>query len=284
MVRTRTNADTGTVGTTSADFGTTTLGWGPNGHPILMTPAPGSVSPQPITLHWDGDIVLFVTDGNSSNGVVDFKIGLDGEITPRDTTWNGLTAYDRDIAGVLISSTTTSGSAPLSPLDSSDGGPTDVNISPSYNRSGSAVAVYVRPDGFTVAGVQINGVRAFDAALQSWTTPDAFEGDVHDPASQQKYMWNRGNPVDYTDPSGYRVGGNGTIGKLIERLFDALKKAIECECQKRAEPPNRAATPQPLPTGLIGSNPRLSSGKRTNKRSAGKWRDPGEDIRRIGRR
>ena len=204
FVRKRTNANTGAITTTSGDWGTTTIGWGPNGHPILMTPAPGGVQPQPITLHWDGDIVLFVTDGNAGNSVVDFKIGLDGEITPRDTTWSGLTAYDRDVAGVIIGGTTSSGSLGLYPLDAVDGGPTDASFSPGYNRSGSAVAVYLRPDGFSLAGVQINGVRAFDPALQSWTTPDAFEGDIHDPASQQKYMWNRGNPVDYSDPTGYK--------------------------------------------------------------------------------
>jgi hypothetical protein len=48
-------------------------------------------------------------------------------------------------------------------------------------------------DGFAVAdGIAINGVRAFDSNLGAWSTPDAFEGDIHDPASQQKYMWNRG--------------------------------------------------------------------------------------------
>ena len=95
------------------------------------------------------------------------------------------------------------GTTSLAPLDAWDG--TGPNFGPSY------YAQYVRPDGFEIGrsdgvgimGIQINGVRAFDPALDSWTTPDAFEGDIHDPASQQKYMWNRGNPVDYSDPSGY---------------------------------------------------------------------------------
>ena len=54
-------------------------------------------------------------------------------------------------------------------------------------------------------GLQISGVRAYDPNLAAWTTPDAYEGEIHDPASQQKYMWNHGNPVDYEDPTGYCV-------------------------------------------------------------------------------
>jgi hypothetical protein len=67
-------------------------------------------------------------------------------------------------------------------------------------------AKFVRPDGFQVDDIQINGVRTFDPELGGWTTPDAYEGDIHDLASQQKYMWNRGNAIDYSDPSGYEMG------------------------------------------------------------------------------
>ncbi len=205
QVRTKTNPDTGssTTTTTTRIPGAMTLGWGPNGHPAL---AWGGTAAS-VTLHWDGDIVLFVTD--ASGNVVDFKVGLDGEVTPRDTQWNGLTAYARDAAGVVIGGTTINGTSGLVPMDPSDGsmvpgtGPT-----PGYVNSASAVAKYTRADGFQIGDIEINGVRAFDPALGSWTTPDAFEGDIHDPSSQQKYMWNRGNPVDYSDPSGYSPAGD----------------------------------------------------------------------------
>jgi RHS repeat-associated protein len=170
-----------------------------------------------MTLHWDGDIILFITD--ASGNVVDFKAGLDGEIAPRDPNHSALVTYERDIAGVTIGSTV-NGTTTLAPLDAWDG------TGPNFSRLN--YAQYVRPDGFQIAGsdggripgIQINGVRAFDPALGSWTTPDAYEGDIHDPASQQKYMWNRGNPVDYSDPSGYdpyviydpnRAFGNGHL-------------------------------------------------------------------------
>jgi len=148
-------------------------------------------------LHWDGDTILFITDNNGN--VIDFKAGLDGDVTPMDSQWIGLTVYDRDAAGVVISSTN-NGRSFVDPLDAQDGsslGSGDAStMMPMY-------APYVRPDGFLALNIQINGVRAFDPAQQGWTTPDAYEGDVHDPASQMKYMWNRGNPVDYADPSGY---------------------------------------------------------------------------------
>ena len=123
---------------------------------------------------------------------------------------------------MIIGGTTSSGSLGLHPLDAVDGSSIDANFSPGYNRSTSVVAVYIRPDGFNLAGVQINGVRAFDPTLQSWTTPDAFEGDIHDPASQQKYMWNRGNPVDYSDPTGYSPSNGGACGTPAGCLIDLL--------------------------------------------------------------
>jgi RHS repeat-associated protein len=190
-VRTRTNADTGGSTTTTWDQGTTTLGWGPNGHPLVVANGANATAPY-LTLHWDGDIILFITD--ASGNVIDFKVGLEGEIAPRDPTQSALVAYERDIAGVIIGSSV-NGATSLAPLDAWDGtGP---------NFGGLNYAPYTRPDGFEIGGIQINGVRAFDPALGAWTTPDAYEGNIHDPASQQKYMWNRGNPVEYSDPSGY---------------------------------------------------------------------------------
>ena len=208
--------DQGTATTRTSTTPATTLGWGPNGHPVLVHNAGYSATAQQDqTLHWDGDMVLFVTDANGS--VVDFKVGLDGEITPRDASWTGLTMYDRDTAGVVIAGRNATGQSNLVPLDPWNGN--DIGFGPGVaaglRNSTLQYAFYARPDGFKINDIQINGVRAFDPALGSWTTPDAFEGDVHDPASQQKYMWNRGNAVDYSDPSGYQAIGQW-VGPLID--------------------------------------------------------------------
>lgn len=119
-----------------------------------------------------------------------------------------LTAFARDHAGAIISSTNASGTSGLVPVSDVDGGLLGYGASPGFLASATIVPQYMRSDGFTLiggagSGVQINGVRAYDTQLQSWTTPDAYEGDIHDPASQQRYTWNRGNAVDYSDESGY---------------------------------------------------------------------------------
>jgi YD repeat-containing protein len=177
----------------------TTIGWGPNGHPIFVTTTSGGTTTNE-TLHWDGDTILFVT--NATGAVTDVKVGLDGDITPHDLSFTGLSVYDRDPAGVIVETSNATGSTGFNPLD-----PNTVSGAGAAGTTGYQAAVvpdqYVRGDGFMVAGVQINGVRAFDPNIGAWTTPDAYEGDVHDPASQQRYMFNRGNAADYSDPSGY---------------------------------------------------------------------------------
>jgi hypothetical protein len=60
-----------------------------------------------------------------------------------------------------------------------------------------------RTDGLADGTDIIQGVRTYDSIAGNWTTPDAFEGYAHDPASQKSYMWVGNNPEGYSDPSGY---------------------------------------------------------------------------------
>ncbi len=64
---------------------------------------------------------------------------------------------------------------------------------------------YDGTDGFTIGGKRFQGVRMMDNETGRWTTPDAYAGDVHDPMSQKPFMWNRNNPYEYSEPSGYCV-------------------------------------------------------------------------------
>ena len=204
VVVTNTNASTNQVTTNTTDHGISSIRWGPNDHPAVVQNGDGSA----FSLHWDGDMMLFVTD--SSGNVVDFKAGLDGEVSPNDTTFSGINAYDRDPAGVIIATNNSSGTSGMQPMDPSLPA-ANTAASPGFKR-GSPFYWYRRSDGFEIGvgvfgapPIQINGVRAFNSTLGSWTTPDAFEGDIHDPSSQQRYMWNRNNAYDYNDPSGYCV-------------------------------------------------------------------------------
>jgi YD repeat-containing protein len=219
VVRTTKRTD-GAPTTGTTDYGTATLSWGPNGHPVLYQPASRST---PLTLHWDGDMILFATD--SSGSVVNFKVGLDADVVPNDPNFAGVSAYDRDPAGVIIASDNATGNSGMQPTDPSLPAASTA-ASPGFKIAYPAVQ-YRRSDGFQIglgvrglAPIQINGVRSFDAVLGTWTTPDAFEGDIGDPASQQRYMWNRNNPYQYSDPSGYDPASAvksfmGNAGKVV---------------------------------------------------------------------
>ena len=193
--------------TTTTDNGVMTIGWGPNGHPVQVVrygyglgayTAPNYAS---MTLHWDGDALLFVTDANGS--VIDFKVGTDAETSPSNS--HGMTVYDRDTADSLLMTSNSTGHSGITPLDPNDVNGPSLSASSGYLDDGVGVGIFdtKRGDGYGIGSLRINGVRAFSTGLGSWTTPDAYEGEVHDPASQQRYMWNRGNAYDYSDPSGY---------------------------------------------------------------------------------
>jgi RHS repeat-associated protein len=47
------------------------------------------------------------------------------------------------------------------------------------------------------------GVRIYDPESGRFMSPDPFKGYLSEPASQNPYMYCRGNPVKYSDPSGY---------------------------------------------------------------------------------
>lgn len=80
-----------------------------------------------------------------------------------------------------------------------------------------------KPDGFSDGQNTFQGVRTYDPQAGTWTTPDAYHGDVHDPMSQKPYMWNRNNPYAYEDPSGY-VGEE--LRALSGRLIIILAKSV----------------------------------------------------------
>jgi|HubBroStandDraft_5_1064220.scaffolds.fasta_scaffold37857_1 RHS repeat-associated protein len=68
-----------------------------------------------------------------------------------------------------------------------------------------------RPNGYSMVGGWVQGVRTFDPTSGEWLTPDTYAGDVHDPMSQKPFMWNDNNPVQWSDPSGYcSSAGPGT--------------------------------------------------------------------------
>jgi len=208
---------------------TATYTWGANGHPVAIaatclaavtTCGPvGAVSTE--TLHWAGNQLLFTTHGNVLD---DIKIGEIGDITPQDSTYKGLTFWDRDASSAVVFCHNASGAggsgkpaytyASLTGTQRTMGpcGPASMlwSSGSGYVRSGSTyligwggVLAMPRGDGFLDGFNQVQGVRIYDPAVNAWATPDAYQGNVHDPMSQKSYVWNRNNPAAYGDPTGF---------------------------------------------------------------------------------
>ena len=176
-------------------------------------------------LHCDGDQLLFAT--NSSGTVDDIKIGMLGDVTPLDPGFPGLTVWDRNPSGMADSNHNYTGHdawrtemyshqqpcetvyVPAAPNSwaSSFAGSTSFasarNVNAGVWMGHGAVLFSPGSDGYSDGVVIMQGVRAYDSGMQQWTTPDAFAGMVHDPMTQKAYMWNRNNPVEYQDPSGF---------------------------------------------------------------------------------
>jgi YD repeat-containing protein len=194
--------------------------WGQNGHPVIKQ----YYGVSPITLHWDADQLLFST--TSSGQLNDLKFEDIGDIQPLDSQYAGLTLWDRSLAGnyvlahnatgygywvetlyaypgslsIVLSSPTAGYKAPAAVPTASTA---YCNAVPTYSTS---LEFYYRSDGISDGCSVIQGVREYSTTTATWTTPDAYAGEINDPLSQKPYMWNRNNPVTYSDPSGYCIG------------------------------------------------------------------------------
>jgi YD repeat-containing protein len=192
---------------------TTSYTYGPAGRPIKMA---GD------TVIWDDDTILLTL--NASGQVDDIKVGLDADY---NATGTAVSVWDRDLGDSITSSHNSTGHdawIPAHPYHKVSS-ITPVNApaaSPGF--SGTVTAPITAPgsDGYFDGDSVIQGVRAYDPQLGTWTAPDAYAGDVHDPASQKSYMWNRNNSVDYQDPSGFTIEfAQGTTHAQIHDYYAA---------------------------------------------------------------
>jgi YD repeat-containing protein len=197
-------------------------GWGPNGHPILASATYPSGS-YTETLHWIGGKLLFTT--NVSGQLDDIKVGPIAEVVPTSTVYNGLTVLDRDLSGRMLSAHNSTGygsweTTSISPgkgstidgntCDNPDGQPhtgviVQIDTPKSTNFKAAAPPGIYEPTSDAVADGHstFHGTRDINGATGTWSTPDAFDGSIHDPISQRSYMYARNNPVSYADPTGF---------------------------------------------------------------------------------
>jgi YD repeat-containing protein len=213
------DAENHTVGGTRAggDFVNASMGWGPNGHPAVATVQyPAGTTPASSTTyyHYDGDMVLFTSDAQGRMVTLNAELlgaaGWNYAANPAQGS-NSLTVSDRDYAAAQVSNHNGTGYGNwnyASGAHSSGGvlaqmGATTEPVTLYASNSYTAVSsMYVRSDGFEGPFGTVQGVRVSND-LGVWTTPDAYAGNVHDPMSQKPYMWNRNNPYEYSDSSGY---------------------------------------------------------------------------------
>jgi len=87
-------------------------------------------------------------------------------------------------------------------------------------------------------------VRNYDPQTGRFLQPDPFKGYLSEPASQNPYMYCRGNPVKYSDPSGY----DGMTREELESLGDSGWRSLEITAAGVS-----ALSDGPLPIGDAGA-------------------------------
>ena len=190
-------------------------------------------------IHYDGNVPLFFTD--TTGALTEVKLEAVADITGA-----GLSVWDRDMSGLAKAG---HNSGYYSSIDLGEtmwrgqGGmqPLQIAFLGSANSSNlPALFLYKRLDGFDYSGLTFQGVRAMENATGQWTTPDAYAGDVHDPMSQKAFMWDRSNPYEYGDPSGYapqQLLDIGTYGRGFYSIEEAKEVAYASKRHHRDDDP-----------------------------------------------
>ncbi len=185
---------------------TVTYAWGPTGHPIL--PASTSSDYPNESVHWNGDSILYTYAG----GQVNVFLGKLATIHSANSSSAAFTEIDRDWSGNIVDQHSTKNFGhwePTSPVHNAmfchtliapwaSDMSVDVDTDPVAGEFKQ-----VGTDGYNDAYNTFQGTRVYDPTMAQWTSPDPYAGDVHDPMSQKPFMWNRNNPVQYGDPSGF---------------------------------------------------------------------------------
>ena len=107
----------------------------------------------------------------------------------------------------------------------------------------------VTADGWSLDYETWQGVRTFDPAVGQWNTPDAYAGELTDPISQKPVMWNRNNPYEYEDPSGYCPKDQGLKGGQCVPLSEVPGSTVQSHSHRKSIldfffPPSTTITPR----------------------------------------
>jgi hypothetical protein len=196
--------------------------WGPNDHPIFSTVADGSVQH---TYHWSGDNLLFSSD--KEGRLEDVKPTSFSDIFPQPSG-TYLQVIDFDPFGEAASQHNASGHAAWTApnLQGACGGTQIEAASAGYTSTGlggcnqtthQGILYRAWSDGYYDGYEVIRGVRAYNADMNAWSSPDALTGTQSNPLTQLSYSYADNNPGMFKDPSGYSILGG--IGKFLGGLI-----------------------------------------------------------------
>jgi hypothetical protein len=156
-------------------------------------------------IFWDGDNLL-LDDRGGTSGL--FNLYLD-DFAVADMTNGTLTSIDRDFAGTAVAQHTQTTSTNWQTLGMYGSRAESCANRAQWAAGGGPAAAFEpylvmpRTDGISDGYATFQGARTYDNNAGQWTAPDAYAGNVEDPAAQRAYMWNNNNPYRYEDPSGY---------------------------------------------------------------------------------
>jgi YD repeat-containing protein len=182
--------------------------WSPSGRAYKFSALNASV-------HYDGAQILFITDQNAALSQVKVETMADiagsGQLSVLDRGFGNeyVSTHDNRYYGGIWLGTTLYGNKDTPPTSipylfpGSTTDPTCRTTSQGTSCDVAASLEYARPEGFQYGKLTLQGARALDTSSGQWTTPDAYAGDVHDPMSQKAFMWDRNNPYEYADPTGF---------------------------------------------------------------------------------
>jgi len=183
---------------------TVDYGWGPEGQ---LNNFEQLGTEYKHVLHWDGDQLLFVTDGNGKVqqlNIDDLQINGNGTAAVLDRDWMGNAVEAHDATGY---SQWTPPNPTLSgcPPDNLPGASVGYDIPQPVPVSKVAIDGYIDSAD---AGIYFSGVRSYDPNSGQWASSDSMLGSPGDPVSMKSFVWNRNNPLLYVDPSGMQSGGD----------------------------------------------------------------------------
>jgi RHS repeat-associated protein len=199
-----------------------------------------------------GNRVKSVVNGTATNYLVDTNRGLAMVLQEYDASGNVLKTYT-SVNGLIRSDDGTQqqfyhtdGLGTVRLLTDATGA---VNTRSDYDAfgrllslvSGNNVYQFTGERRDSETGLDYLRARYYDSELGRFISRDAFGGWLSSPASQNKYLYAHGNPVNFTDPSGYMTMGEelktleiigilaaiaGTTGWIVWNVSNAVKTNI----------------------------------------------------------